>query len=71
MKKILPFIYIIIGVLIIYATIRSFLLDKDTYRVLFGFHTENKFIFLAIRSLFAGWFLVDGLKKLKALKEDE
>ncbi|CAM1372643.1 hypothetical protein [Tenacibaculum xiamenense] len=71
MKKILPVIYIIIGLLIIYATIRSFSIDKESYRVLFGFRTENKFIFLAVRVLFAGWFLVDGIKKLKALKTEE
>ena len=66
MKKILPYLYIVVGAFIIIGTINSILQDKSTYRVILNFHTENKFIFLIVRALFASWFLFDGIKKLRA-----
>ncbi|WP_435263582.1 hypothetical protein [Tenacibaculum sp. nBUS_03] len=65
MKKILPYLYIVIGVFIIVGTINNVLQEKSSYRVLLNFHTESKLIFLAVRALFASWFLFDGIKKLK------
>ncbi|WP_143592128.1 hypothetical protein [Tenacibaculum holothuriorum] len=65
MKKVLPFIYIAIGIFILVGTFSMFFQDRETYRVLLNFKTENKYIFLIVRLLFASWFLVDGVKKLK------
>lgn len=70
MKKALPYIYIIIGTLIIIGTFLQFLKDQENYRILFNFNTENKYIFLIVRGLFAGWFLADGINKLKQNKEN-
>lgn len=66
MKKALPYIYIIIGLLIIFFTVISFLQNKETYRIILSFETESKYLFLIGRGLFAGWFLADGLNKLKS-----
>lgn len=67
MKKILPYIYIAIGTLVIISTVHSILQNKESYRVLFNFYTESKFLFLMARGLFASWFLFDGIKKLKEI----
>ncbi len=69
MKKVLPFIYITFGIFIIVGTFLQFFKDQDSYRVLFNFKTENKYIFLLVHGLFAGWFLADGVKKLKQNRE--
>lgn len=65
MTKALPYIYIGIGAMILLGTIATFLQKQEVYRVLFSFQTENKYIFLIVRSLFAGWFIFDGVKRLK------
>ncbi|CAL2101796.1 conserved protein of unknown function [Tenacibaculum sp. 190130A14a] len=71
MKKILPFIYLAIGVFILVGTFSTFFQERETYRVLLNFRTENKYIFLLVRLLFASWFLVDGIKKLKQNQSEE
>jgi len=65
MKKVMPFIYIIIGLFILGGTFPKFFNEQEEYRVLFNFKTESKYLFLFVRLLFAGWFLIDGIKKLK------
>ena len=70
MKKILPFLYIVIGLFILITTFSQFFKNQETYRVLLNFKTENRYIFLLIRVLFSSWFLIDGIKKLKQSKED-
>ncbi|SOS74378.1 conserved hypothetical protein [Tenacibaculum piscium] len=65
MKKALPFIYVIIGVLILVESIYNFLEDKELYRVFFGITTQSKYIYLLVKVLFASLFLVDGIKKLR------
>ena len=70
MKKAIPFIYIAFGFFILVGTIFQFFQDQETYRVLFNFETENKYIFLLIRVLFSSWFLVDGIKRLNRSKEN-
>ncbi|WP_420553018.1 hypothetical protein [Tenacibaculum aiptasiae] len=71
MKKILPIIYIAIGIFILVNTFSRFSQDLESYRVILNFKTENKYIFVLIRVLFAGWFLIDGVKKLKQINEEE
>jgi hypothetical protein len=68
MKKIMPYVYIIIGFFILVGTISVFFNNQEEYRVLFNFKTDNKYIFLLVRLLFASWFLIDGIKKLKQHK---
>ena len=70
MKKALPFIYLAIGVFILVGTFSLFFQERETYRVLFNFNTENKYLFLLIRVLFASWFIFDGIKKLKQNQEE-
>ncbi len=70
MKKALPYIYIIIGLFIIIFTFLQFFKNQESYRMLLNFKTENKYVFLIVRGLFAGWFLADGVKRLKQNKED-
>lgn len=68
MKKALPYIYIIIGLVIVIFTFLHFFKDQESYRMLLNFKTENKYVFLIVRGLFAGWFLADGVKRLKSTK---
>ncbi|MCG8182541.1 hypothetical protein [Tenacibaculum piscium] len=65
MKKALPFIYIIIGVLILVESIYQFVQDKELYRVFLGITTQSKYIYLLVKVLFASLFLVDGIKKIR------
>lgn len=69
MKKVIPLIYITFGSFILIGTFFQFFQNQESYRVLFNFKTENKYIFLLIRLLFSYWFIVDGIKKLKQQKE--
>lgn len=68
MKKAIPLIYITFGSFILIGTFFQFFKNQESYRVLFNFKTENKYIFLLIRLLFSYWFIVDGIKKLKQQK---
>ena len=68
MKKIIPFIYIVIGLFILVGTFALFFRNQEMYRILFNFKTENKYIAILVRLLFASWFLIDGIKKLKQVK---
>ena len=61
----MPYVYIIIGLFILVGTISVFFNNQEEYRVLFNFKTDNKYIFLLVRLLFASWFLIDGVNKLK------
>ncbi len=70
MKKVIPFVYIVIGLFILVGTFSLFFKDQETYRVLFNFKTENKYIALLVRLVFASWFLIDGIKKLKQNTEN-
>lgn len=65
MKKALPYLYIIIGGFILAGTFLEFFQEKETYRLLFNFKTENKYIFALVRGLFSAWFIVDGVKKIQ------
>jgi hypothetical protein len=71
MKKVLPFLYLAIGVFILVGTFSMFFQERETYRVLLNFRTENKYIFLLVRLLFASWFLIDGIKKLKQNQSEQ
>ncbi|WP_408024302.1 hypothetical protein [Tenacibaculum sediminilitoris] len=65
MKKVLPFIYLFIGIFILINTFSIFFQKREVYRLLFSFTTENQYVFLLFRVLFASWFIVDGVKRLK------
>ncbi|WGH76595.1 hypothetical protein P8625_05400 [Tenacibaculum tangerinum] len=65
MKKVLPFLYLVIGIVILVSTFNTLFQEKTIYRVLFSFTTENKYVFVGVRLLFASWFIVDGIKKLQ------
>ncbi|CAL2081833.1 conserved protein of unknown function [Tenacibaculum sp. 190524A02b] len=69
MNKILPYLYIFIGIVIIIGTISAISQERESYRLLLSFQTESKLVFLLVRALFASWFLFDGIKKLKAQRE--
>ncbi|CAM1356444.1 conserved hypothetical protein [Tenacibaculum ascidiaceicola] len=70
MKKALPYIYLFIGIFILINTFSAFSQKREVYRLLFNFTTENQYVFLLVRVLFASWFIVDGVKKLKQNKTE-
>jgi len=69
-KKVLPYIYLFIGIFILINTFSAFFQKREVYRLLFNFTTENQYVFLLVRVLFASWFIVDGVKKLKQNKAE-
>ncbi len=70
MRKIIPSLYIVIGLIIITTSLYELFQEKSSYRVLFNFTTEHKVLFLLVRGLFASWFLFDGIKKWKSIYQE-
>ncbi len=65
MKKFWPVLYLIVGIFILINTFIRFFEDYETYRLIFSFKTESKYVFLLFRVLIASYFIVSGIKKLK------
>jgi hypothetical protein len=65
MTKILPYLYIFIGVMIALATVLNLLQQPASYRIFLNYQTENVWLFGLVRGLFASWFLFDGIKRIK------
>ncbi|APG64327.1 hypothetical protein LPB136_02605 [Tenacibaculum todarodis] len=68
MRKIIPYLYLIFGIIILVDGFTSFFKDKETYRILFNWYTENKYIFLLIKIVIAFAFLSFGYKRYKQSK---
>ena len=69
MRKIIPYLFIAFGIFILIGSFSEFLRDKDIYRVLLSWHTENKYLFILVKFFIASLFLVTGYQKLKRFKE--
>lgn len=65
MKKLIPYVYIGIGIIILIETFFQFFQDKDLYRILFNWNTESKYVYLLVKLLIAALILYGGLRRLK------
>lgn len=68
MRKFLPYLYFAFAAIILVDTIQQFLADKEIYRILFGWKTESKYLFLLIKTAIAGLIFTSGLRYFKLKK---
>ena len=68
-NKILPYVYYIIGFILIVKGFTNFSSEKESYYILLGFETKNKFIYLFFRVLFGAFVIYAGITRFKKLKK--
>ncbi|MDG2193877.1 MAG: hypothetical protein P8K77_03285 [Polaribacter sp.] len=68
MKKILPYLYIIVGISFIIKGFYAFSTEYDIYYLIFSLKTESKYIYIAFNLFFGGLILYNGIGRLKNLK---
>ncbi|MAD98382.1 MAG: hypothetical protein CMB99_13745 [Flavobacteriaceae bacterium] len=65
MKKFVSYLYIFGGIALIGIGIQYFLKDLETYRVIFGFETENKYYYLIFRVIFGALVIWAGISRIQ------
>ena len=70
LKKILPYLYFAGAIFIAYGAIKRFSADLDEYRMIFGFTTEDKYVYISVRLFVALLILLFGVKAFKKNKEE-
>ncbi len=68
MRKYIPYIIIIIGLLVIIKGISGYIDDKEIYRILFSIKTSNKLYYLIFRVIFGSLIIYSGVEKIKQQK---
>jgi|GEM_PF-6635138 hypothetical protein len=69
MKKILPYIYVIVGVSFVIKGFYAFFTDYEIYYLIFSLKTESKYVYILFNLFFGGLILFNGIGKLKNLKK--
>jgi len=69
MKKIFPYIYIIVGISFIIKGLNAFFAEYDIYYLIFSLKTESKYIYILFNLFFGGLILFNGIGRLKNLKK--
>ncbi|MFD0992965.1 hypothetical protein [Tenacibaculum geojense] len=68
MKKIIPYLYIVFGLIILVDTATQLLADKSTYVIIASWKTDDKLTFGAVKALISFVFMAVGYNRLKALR---
>ena len=71
LNKIVPYVYFIIGLLLIVKGFTDFFEDKESYYVLLGFETKSKYVYLFFRSLFGAFVIYAGVNRQKKLTKSD
>ncbi len=69
MKKYIPYLYFIFGLILLVDAFTNFFEGKETYKIIFSWYTESKYLYLAIKTSIACAFIYFGLQKYNQLKE--
>ena len=69
MKYTVGIIYIAVGLLMIYLTITQYMEDRELYKIILSYTTENKNTFLAIRGGLAALIVLVGYLKIKKIND--
>ena len=68
MKKIIPFIYLIVGLSFIGKGIYAFFKSQEIYYLIFSLETQSKTTFIAFNFIFGGLVLAAAYRRFKMLK---
>lgn len=69
MQKLIPILYFAFGFFILFDGIAQFVADKELYRIIFSWTTENKYTFILVKTLFAVIFFLGGYRKFQLNKQ--
>ncbi len=69
MKKIIPFIYIIVGFSFVAKGFYAFFNEHEIYYLIFSLKTESKSIYILFNLFFGGLILYSGIGRLKSFKK--
>ncbi|WP_188599379.1 hypothetical protein [Polaribacter pacificus] len=69
MKKIIPYIYFIIGISFVVKGFYALFNEQEIYYLIFSLQTESKWIYILFNLFFGGLILYTGIRRLKSLKE--
>ncbi|MDY0779880.1 hypothetical protein [Tenacibaculum sp. IB213877] len=68
MRKIIPYLYIAFGLIILVDTATQVLANKQVYKIIFSWQTESRLVFILVKSLFAFVFMFYGYNRLRLVK---
>jgi len=69
MKKIIPFLYIIIGISFVIKGFYAFFNEQEIYYLIFSLKTESRTIYVLFNLFFGGLILYSGIGRLKLFKK--
>jgi hypothetical protein len=69
MKKVIPFLYIIIGISFVVKGFYAFFNEQEIYYLVFSLKTESRTIYVLFNLFFGGLILYSGIGRLKNFKK--
>ncbi|SDX83691.1 hypothetical protein SAMN05444411_11060 [Lutibacter oricola] len=71
MKYTIGIIYVVVGLLMIFTTISQYMEDRELYKIILSYTTENRNTFLAIRGGLSALIVLVGLQKIKKINDSK
>lgn len=71
MKYTIGIIYIIVGIFMTYISINQYIEDKNIYRIILSYTTENRNTFLIIRGGISLLIILIGMQKIKKINDSK
>ena len=69
MNKIIPYIYLVVGIVWLIDGITKFIQTEEVYHIFLSFNTENKYYYLSFKAIVGILVILAGLRRLKANKQ--
>ncbi|MFT4576821.1 MAG: hypothetical protein ACI86H_002627 [bacterium] len=69
MKKVIPFLYIIVGLSFVIKGFYAVFNEQEVYNLIFSLKTESRSIYILFNLLFGGLILYSGIGRLKIIKK--
>ena len=70
LRKVSAYLIFLVAIYYLVTGILRFSKDLDQYRLIFGFHTENKIVYLVVRLILVLLFVLIGINTFKQSKKD-
>ncbi|MFT5761937.1 MAG: hypothetical protein ACI8WA_001061 [Polaribacter sp.] len=69
MKKVISFIYIIVGISFVIKGLYAIFNEQEIYYLIFSLKTESKSVYILFNLFFGGLILYSGIGRLKNLRK--
>lgn len=69
MKKVISFIYMIVGISFVIKGLYAIFNEQEIYYLIFSLKTESKSVYILFNLFFGGLILYSGIGRLKNLKK--